>query len=477
MSEANVPPRHESPDNRPSGPAFEPRRPQSPAEFPKVVGSPEHIWPPAPLAGTAGPDADAFPDSPPSPAPVPREAELLYLIRDLNRCNEALMARVNQLEEALETSQQSLQAEVERSHHLANRPEEKVAAAQQRSTAQLLSELETASDGLKRQRILTETLQAQLDTSQDRVTQLERECTLLQQRQTERLQALEKSEDLCRDLRSRLQRQQRYTLQFKAALEKCLDMNAQTPLAIPTNAVMDIPYSNLEGAGSNPISMPRADRIQPWSSQEGDSTGPALDPQLMALLRQPASHFSEAQAPVRPAPAPAPAATTGEADTRLWQDLERVIDHSVSPRTAPTPAPPPSVPEQAAPEQATFTEPSPWGPPQPRPTPTWNADLDSVEDAETAFEVAPNAVAPPWQAMEMPSPRPANPAPQTDAIDVQARLHFSPGELPLMGQTHAQGGAPSPLVHPLRPAKKKRTSLSAVELPSFPPLPRNSGTP
>ncbi|NJN21430.1 MAG: hypothetical protein HC812_09895, partial [Leptolyngbya sp. RL_3_1] len=154
-----------------------------------------------------------------------REVELLNLIRDLNRCNEVLLGRVNQLEEALENSQQALQAEVEHHHHSQSRVDPAV-TAQQRSMAQLLSELEGANDGLKRQRILSETLQAQLDSSQERVVQLERECTLLQQQQTAKSQSLQKSEETCQDLRSRLQRQQRYTLQFKVALEKCLDMSS-----------------------------------------------------------------------------------------------------------------------------------------------------------------------------------------------------------------------------------------------------------
>jgi hypothetical protein len=65
-----------------------------------------------------------------------------------------------------------------------------------------------------------EALQAELDVNQQRVAQLERECTLLQQRFNEKTVALQQAENTCHDLKSRLHRQQRYTLQFKAALGK-----------------------------------------------------------------------------------------------------------------------------------------------------------------------------------------------------------------------------------------------------------------
>jgi hypothetical protein len=218
-----------------------------------------------------------------------REVELLNLVRDLNRCNEVLLGRVNQLEEALENAQQALQAEVEHHHSQSSRVDPAV-AAQQRSMAQLLSELEGANDGLKRQRILAETLQAQLDSSQERVVQLERECTLLQQQQTAKSQSLQKSEETCQDLRSRLQRQQRYTLQFKVALEKCLDMSSphsvtsspdRSPLGPQVRPQAPQPQEPRESR-HNPVAMPRADRIQPWSAIDGD---PLPDPQLAALLR------------------------------------------------------------------------------------------------------------------------------------------------------------------------------------------------
>lgn len=462
MSEANVPPRHE-PSSQ-SGAV-----PSTPAADNTAQAQ---SWTAVPLPGMLPAEA-AMPSA--APTAAPRESELLTLIRDLNRCNEALMARVNQLENALDQSQQALKVEVERSRQQQINTDDKVAAAQQRSMAQLLSELEAANDGLKRQRILSETLQAQLDTSQERVTQLDRECTMLRQRHSEQGQALETSEVLCRDLRSRLQRQQRYTLQFKAALEKCLDMNARAgSSALPhQNVVMDSPYSSFEDTGSNPLAMQRAERIQPWSSEEDDIVPGAMDPQLMALLKRP--HASGADSPMSPINPPPPAESTappseGEADTRLWQDLERVVDHSASSPIPYTPAPttPPASP---APDTATFTEPLPWGPPQKR--------ANNAESAETAPASVSADGDKPEAAADIPDPTWSPTASENPRVEASPYIPDSlqpaadTETLPVFNITGNQ--SPSPLVHPLKPQKKKRTSLSAVELPSFPPLPKTSG--
>jgi hypothetical protein len=412
-----------------------------------------------------------------TPVPPQRETELLNLIRDLNRCNEVLLGRVNQLEESLETSQQALQAEVEH-HHSQGSTGHSVLAAQQHSTAQLLSELESSSDALKRQRILSETLQAQLNSSQERVTQLERECTLLQKQHTVKSHSLQESEETCRDLRSRLQRQQRYTLQFKVALEKCLDMSA--PQQEPNRFQDALPLSHqiaplISDLPHNPVSMPRADRIQPWSSLEGDL---APDPQLAALLKaktpQPAAPDIAVESPSHGATTPA------SADTQLWQDLERVVEQAPAvsesaslAEPAPTASP---EPELNAKSQPGFTEPMPWGSPK---TQAANRSEPSTSPVETTpFEPAPPKQPPLDAVAQAADSRPATTTwpPAGDAADIQAdaaRPVVMP-EIPLLKMPVTQGASPSPIVHPLRPQRKKLKSLSAVDLPSFPRPPQGA---
>lgn len=391
-----------------------------------------------PLAALAAPDFSQ------------READLLQLIQDLNQCNDALLVRVSVLEEALERSEAALQIEVERSQHHQSMTSAEAQAAitqQQQQVAQLLSELDTANDGLRRTTIHAETLQVELDSNKQRVAQLERECTLLQQRFSEKSTALLQAEATSRDLRSRLHRQQHYTLQFKAALEKCLDMSAHRSTS-ETAAAAYLADMTLR---PHPLAMPKAQQIQPWSVDEAGAT--RSNPSLDTLLR---NLKSVGQGPSVPAPAaapPSPAADLDpEAENQLWQDLERVIETS-----SPKPAAPLASPPQTA---AAFTEPSPWGMPLPAPA----APSSPPEPAPLAAELAPEPlperapeVLPEATPVPVRSQRPAAPMPAFEL----------PPTLTGNGLAEATATSPSPVVYPLRPQKKLK-SIAAVQLPSFP---------
>lgn len=399
--------------------------------------------------------------------------ELIQLIQDLNHCNDALLARVSDLEDALEKSQSALQAEIERTQGaMANG---RGPAPQQ--VAQLLSELDIANDGLRRTTMHNEALQAELDVSQQRVAQLERECTLLQQRFNEKSTALQQAENTCRDLKARLHRQQRYTLQFKAALEKCLNM----PTGQGSNGTNDSGgNSDAEGL-SHPISMPRSQQIQPWSSINGNSHDNLSLNDLLRGLKAagqgPSAPKAATSQPAAPLP-PSQKASDPEAEALLWQDLERVTEPQ--PSNPPTPSleqePDPWQPSasestrisfsQSDPsgEELAFTEPSPWGaplnsqPPEPvapEPVAPPMNHTDSVPPMPAVNPIEQGEEAEPYS----PPPKPGEPAQPTDA-------------LPECLQGAAQSpGSPAPLVYPLR-SQKKRKSLSAVELPSFGRSPR-----
>ncbi len=450
MSEANVPPSAANYDYTPDDMArADGATPTSP------TASSAQAWEAVPVPGTLPAEAIA-------PSPQTREIELLELIQDLNRCNEVLLARVNHLEEALEVSQQALQQEVERSQQVTEA--DRVAIARQQSVAQLLSELEESNTALKRQSILAETLQAQLETYQERSKQLERECAVLRKQNTEKGQQVQELDSTCRDLRSRLQRQQRYTLQFKAALEKCLDVSHHK-----TGQNSEVrPDADLYDASSapdiGPLAMPRADRIQPWSAQE---MGPQTDAQLLSLVRSLREPEPVIAAP--PPPAVAPAATNTdslaidqEAEQQLWQDVERVLDNSTQTPTPAAPLTTEGIPTATSDEADTpFTEPMPWGPVR-------SPAVDQAESAPIAFETEPEAM-PVWETSPLTT---VEADPQPDLAPSASPVPAPELEIPAMQATQTAQPSPSPIVHPLRPTKKKRTSLSAVELPSFPPLPK-----
>ncbi|NJR38221.1 MAG: hypothetical protein HC781_04420 [Leptolyngbyaceae cyanobacterium CSU_1_4] len=186
------------------------------------------------------------------PADPPELADLVSLIQELNQCNSALLDRVSQLEEALEQSHNS-RAPIESTEPM---PQNLPKAQEQITT--LYNQLEFAHQTHQRQQILLETLTDQLQASQERVAQLERETSLLQQRYTEQSQSLAQTEGNCRDLQTRLCRQQRYTLQFKAALEKCLEV------PVPQYEGQDLPSAQTAG---DYLFLPKAQRIKPWAAQ------------------------------------------------------------------------------------------------------------------------------------------------------------------------------------------------------------------
>ncbi|HEY9816788.1 MAG TPA: hypothetical protein V6D20_13460 [Candidatus Obscuribacterales bacterium] len=212
-------------------------------------------------ASTATTSSDSAPNEPPAP---PEVSDLIALIQDLNQCNHALLERVNQLEVALDDAQMAAGLGGDRS------------ATTLDSSADQLSQLpqgEVAHQ--QRQQIRIDTLTAQFTSSQQRIAELERECALTQQRYQAQTQHLTELEAVCRDLRSRLHRQQRYTLQFKVALEKSLEV----PLP-----------SYLEGADAEaadeglPAVLREAKGIQPWSAQAISDHVSKIEAQLQSAL-------------------------------------------------------------------------------------------------------------------------------------------------------------------------------------------------
>ncbi|MEM6519354.1 MAG: hypothetical protein AAF722_08505 [Cyanobacteria bacterium P01_C01_bin.70] len=502
MSEGNVPPRSHDAD------AFEDaqgRLPLSPLPQPAA----DEGWEMVPFLGLPKltSPVDSSDSSGPSATVVnPKEGELQSRIADLNQCNEVLLSRVHQLEEALERSQQALQQEVERSQRMTE--EEKIAAAQTHSTAQLLSELEQANESLKRQTLLSETLTAQLAVSEERAQRLESECAILRKRKAERAQQLQAAEANCADLRSRLQRQQQYTLQFKAALEKSLDTSAlpqtsqtlePTPPAFAADASSDLTAA--VPAAPQTIGLPRSESIRPWSASEAQAP---TDPQLLSLMRvQPGEASTPAVAPAtQPFPtnlsqletqtSPAAAAVAEaaapsvphDAEQQLWQDVERIIDQAaatavtepeVKAPTQPTAAAnqPPMAPVVAAPpevaEAAAFTEPIPWGAP---------IKVKASESAETTAEQQSSEPAVHPEPVGQGTEPPLDAAPATTDFEPPSEAYrpspqvAAAANVPALEAMQTAPQSPSPLVHPLRPTQRKRKSLSAVELPNFPPLPK-----
>ncbi len=148
------------------------------------------------------------------------------LMQALHECNRDLLGRISQLETALQESQKNLQAR----ETLLEQQNAELQNSQEQLT-RLFGKLEVSNQTLHGQEILVESLAKQLTTSQTRLAVVERESAATVQRYNEQLHQLVTTENICKELRSRLHRQQRHTLQFKVALEKSLEMPHQSSIA------------------------------------------------------------------------------------------------------------------------------------------------------------------------------------------------------------------------------------------------------
>ncbi len=280
----------------------------SEAEIPNIPSDPAEtiLREPAPEAGWTTVNFPNAIDINTIPKAEPEPSQIGLRIKDLEQQNQRLRSRVSELEfslgeahatlraetKRLETQISTQQAETEqrsvRETHLSQQQAAMIAKQRQALDAsrrrlqdqeahiaehlqtitttqaevvQLSQSLEQAHQAQQKQQILIETLSAQLETSQTQVAQLERDCALTKQRYDDQIQQLRQSENACRDLRSRLHRQQQYTLQFKAALEKCLDVSATQKI----EESVDHAISESE-AESESVSFVKAQPVQPWST-------------------------------------------------------------------------------------------------------------------------------------------------------------------------------------------------------------------
>jgi septal ring factor EnvC (AmiA/AmiB activator) len=123
----------------------------------------------------------------------------------------------------------------------------------QEHLAYTVAEFQVYQEESQRQQFQVETLAQNSATSQTRTAELERECSLLQENCEKKGHQIKVLEQQLEEVRARLQRQQRYAIQYKTALEQCLAMPNLNPSSDLTNAI-----ASLTG---------QVTPIQPWSAQ------------------------------------------------------------------------------------------------------------------------------------------------------------------------------------------------------------------
>jgi hypothetical protein len=446
----------------------------------------------------AQPDWIAEPDGDDQAVVNSEFQQLLALNQELCATNGVLYAQVGQLKDELTGAEKILQWQKTRSsvtESMLSEQTQELTAAQEQIQS-LSRQLEAALQTVQHQETFLENHKSQLQISQQRLAQLERECSLLQGNYSEQSQQLLQSENTCRELRSRLMRQQRQTLQFKVALEKCLDTpipNYDT-LEETSHPSQDINCGQTRFSRKARSLFPNAQPIKPWSAESelGNHASNSWVESILPPLyndgdrAEQVSISSETGAPESddlpnpvetiPSLTPTvdetvnhPSESVSSSSGNSWdldQHLENLIQMFFAAQDGSgTPQNPPPTADQDGSEGAD--------------APVWGILTSILESEQKITQQASNL--------------PTDESP-IDSISAHRGVNIANSEdywaevssttvvkLPEQGADSAplkeyprENKSPSPLIYPQRPPKGRK-SLAAVELPNFRPMRAKSG--
>lgn len=413
--------------------------------------------------------------------------KLLELNEELQRANTNLYEQVEVLKGDLSESEKALQWQKKRSSvaesMLGQQTQELAAAGEQIKS--LFQQLETAVQTVQRQESLIENYKSQLEISQQRLAQLERECAKIQTSYNEQSHQILQSETTCRELRSRLMRQQRQTLQFKAALEKCLEspVPSYDSLDDSANKSDDINICQPRNSKQASSSFCNAEPIKPWSAQIDSLTNELNYPSGESLLSRPdtserSDSTSSSTWEFSTLDTATPKHDTDSSQSHLIDDAIPTVSYANAPKNAPSSN---NIDEQlddviqmffaAKPAEKKDIEKN-----QPIP-PIWEAIATPISNDEKTINPQ-DAFGERHYPLRDASPMSSNlPLTQTSAeepedywsqatplnqLELQAN-NFS--QEPLSDYT-PDTNSPSPVIYPQRPPKGRK-SLASVELPNF----------
>ncbi|AFZ26679.1 hypothetical protein Cylst_4609 [Cylindrospermum stagnale PCC 7417] len=424
--------------------------------------------------------------------------QLLALNDELRGANSELYEQVEQLKNELAESEKVFQWQKTRfsvTESMLNQQTQELAAAQEQIKS-LFQQLETAVQTVQHQEIFIETFKGQLQISQQRLGLLERECSLLQSNYSDQCQQISQSENTCRELRTRLMRQQRQTLQFKAALEKCLDTPVPSYDALDdtANHPHDIAGGQSRFSRKARSLFPNAQPIKPWSAEPesvsghldnswGESSTPAYRKNYPAPVPSSPENLANQQVPptaVETAPTPeiddsptTPADVLASGSTNLDQQLDSLIQMFFVSQPASTSPADPVAENNTDSRQAE--------------APIWEtlATLEDDQEPETGlqeqFEAEINPAVNTYTTWVVDSPislakdsqaSAASPDIETTAVEIEDYWLETP-QLPAsdvspepLSKYISDSKSPSPVVYPERPPKGRK-SLASVELPNF----------
>ena len=382
-----------------------------------------------------------------------KESDLFVLAQKLRQRNRTLQDQVVQLQESLRAAEEKLYSQSQQfSEQESIRSQEVGTIISQQSAetsyanehaGRLLQELEGTHHLAQRQQILIETLSSELQTSQERIAQLERECALIQQQYNEQCHELLQSENRSQELNTRLLRQQRQALQFKVALEKSLEVpTANQTSNQTTSPILELPWQEEVEENPrkiNPVALGsriNTQPIQPWSNLEEAESNLAIDQKQLTAATMPQIASTIEEQPQFPKPE--------ELRLNPTEEMMQPLILSLSPATPRLQLAPDALFDVTEINAARFSVESP-SPFAPVPLETQSQSLDLSQYLKS--------LQPEPEMMDIST----NDQKLQQLLAVVKRSPYIPPE----------SEEPAPIIYPTRPPKKI-PSLSAINLPNFP---------
>ncbi|NEO76015.1 hypothetical protein [Moorena sp. SIO4G3] len=386
-----------------------------------------------------------------------KDGEWFALAQKLRLDNHRLQQQVTQLQQALQEKQQELNGQAKQLREydkLLSTKDLELNTVQDQLT-RLFHTLESSHQSGQRQQILVETLSEQLQSSQDQVARLEQDYSQTQQRYNEQSHQLVQLKDTCRELRTRLYRQQQQTLQFKVALEKCLEMPASESSVVQQQESRSIIAQQ--------SLLQKAQPIRPWSADPElfaeefifNSTGNS--PAQSQSSTEPSSVDSSQPNqidPISPADALASGETQGISPENVTAKELEVAQQLIEQMSA------------LAEEFGLSELPSEWADTKvdgrsELETTLLTTNLDeSDQTVELTSDPEETSRSEDTQTLE-PEANPSSQEFPEDIIEAESQSNQTNEVFPSHGQS------PSPVLYPLRPSKGRK-SLASIELPRFP---------
>lgn len=200
-----------------------------------------------------------------------RSLELAAVSQELN-LNSGLLKQVSKLTQALAESQNLLQRQKEqfKSRELLFIQQAQELVEAQEQIERLEQELEICHQTSQRQQMLSETLTAQLQISQEAVAHLEREFAFNQERYNEQSYQLVQTQNACRELRDRLDRQNP-DLQFKSLLSIYPLSSDGSPTIVENGIRAVLPLE----ANSEQVTVNSTKQVLPAETEQFDEQAPS----------------------------------------------------------------------------------------------------------------------------------------------------------------------------------------------------------